>query len=57
MTDDLSTDTQYLKVIVAAFAATAGTSTPYIVICGRQSDGTITPIRVDANGQILIEGT
>lgn len=27
-----------------------------VVICGVQGDGTITPIKVDANGQILIEG-
>lgn len=42
--------------LIAKFAAAANTSTPYIVICGKQTDGTITPLRCDANGQILIEG-
>lgn len=37
--------------------AVANSSTPYIVLCGKQPDGTITPIQVDATGQIIIEGT
>jgi hypothetical protein len=40
--------------LIAKFAASAGTSTPYIVICGKQSNGTITPLLVDSDGKIVL---
>jgi hypothetical protein len=36
-------------------AATGSTDRAlYVVVCGKQADGTVTPIRVDADGKIVL---
>jgi len=36
-------------------AATGSTDRAlYVIVCGKQADGTVTPIRVDADGKIVL---
>ncbi len=50
-----TTEINSLSSIDGKLVPTADASTPYVVLCGRQADGTITPLKCDSEGKLYIE--